>query len=355
MRITVQDSGIGISPDAQARLFRPFEQADSGTTRRYGGTGLGLAIVKRLVALMGGAIRLESQPNVGTTVTIDLTLDISDSPRSPTSVPFNGRALVVESDPTTCDIASTYLRASGLECQVIDDAAAALEHLRLHPDYQVVVIGLGGAGSSTQGLRTAVCADPVLGKLHRILLVDGPFTTDLMETALARPLKRRQLEETLRAWLAAPQIVPPDAETLAPELDIRLAGSDRDRPRLLLAEDNPLNQTVVTLQLKKLGYDVDVVADGAAAVDAYRAGPQRYCVVLMDCQMPRLDGFEATREIRSFEAIHKLHIPILALTANALPEDRQLCLTAGMDDYIGKPVRLHDLDQALNRWGVACG
>ncbi|MBL8097445.1 MAG: PAS domain-containing protein [Anaerolineales bacterium] len=348
VRISVQDSGIGIAPEAQARLFRPFEQADNGTTRRFGGTGLGLAIVKRLLGLMGGDVRLESQLQVGTTVTFDLAFDRSAPTQPVVSTHLTGRALLVEPDPITRDIVAAYLRASGLACHTIGDASTALEHLRMRSDYQVVVIGLWESDRSTEALRQAVAADPKLAGPGCLILTDVPVEPGPGMTVLTRPIKRRQLESALTDCLhpgergpiqPAPTPQPPPAQVWA------------DKPRLLLAEDNPINQTVTTLQLKKLGYDVDVVADGAAAVAAYRANPDRYGAILMDCQMPVLDGLAATREIRAFESSGSLHIPILALTANAMPEDHERCSRAGMDDFISKPVRVHDLHQLLLRWG----
>ncbi len=351
VRVVVQDDGIGIAPEAVARLFQPFEQAESGTTRRYGGTGLGLAIVKRLLDLMGGDVRLESQSGQGTTVTVTVPLGLSaGAPPAPLAAVRQGRVLIVEPDAQASEILATYVKAVGLACDVIADPAAALAHLRQHSRYDVLILGLWENDRATQRLLAFVVDDPELGRLRRVVVTDSPPERGRVDGLVTRPIKRAQLWERIDQALTRHASLPD--QTLAVQAGRLSAEPATARPLALLAEDNPVNQKVALLQLEKLGFDAEVVSDGEAAVAAALAAPDRYALILMDCQMPVLDGFAATRRIRLWEVDQGAgqHIPIIAMTANAMAGDREQCLAAGMDDYLSKPVNRQALSQMLTRW-----
>ena len=342
VRIDVQDTGIGIAPDAQARLFQPFEQAEASTTRRYGGTGLGLALVRRLVDLMGGIVTLNSWPGLGTTVTLALTFEVSSTAVAAQPVLARGRVLIVEPDAFEGEALDRYLSAAGWTCQTVSDVESALGLLKngSTPDLLVADDSLDRpAIDSAHGLLSQL---PLLGQLPRVI-IGQPHGATNRDHHLARPVKRQALMEVVAAVVDG---VRPIA-TPEPEHTITVSVA-RSRPLVLLAEDNPVNQTVARLQLDKLGFDVEVVGDGAAVVAAYQADPARYRLILMDCQMPILDGFEATRAIRQWEqSVSTGPITIIAMTANAMSGDRDECLAAGMDDYLSKPVSRKALEHAL--------
>ncbi len=348
LRFSVEDTGVGIAPEVQARLFHPFEQADRGTTRRYGGTGLGLAIVKRLVSLMGGEVTLRSQLHRGTTVTVDVPLFVltpatpawSDAPRA--------RVLVVEPDRLSARILMDHLRHLGVESVWVDAAKAA----ETAPDGMAgVIVGVWDGDPAANAARRALAHSRVWSTLPRLVLAYPGFHVDAGETLLTRPLKRSAMVTVIET-LCSPKSPERGRHNDKPIL----SGSRPVEPngiRILLAEDNPVNQTVAKLQLQKLGYAIDMVNDGSEAVAAFEAAPNRYAVILMDCQMPVMDGLEATTRIRLLETTRGIHVPVIAMTANAMLEDRERCLAAGMDDFIGKPVRSKDLEQMLQRWVAA--
>ncbi len=348
VHIVVRDQGIGIAPDALERLFKPFEQAESGTTRRYGGTGLGLAIVKRLLDLMEGEVRLESQPGVGTTVSLWIPLDIA--PREPRSAPApRGRVLVVEPELVSGRAIMAYAEAAGFTCEVIADPGAALAHLRLHTRrrYDILLLGVWESDRAMRGLLATVVDDPELSRLRRVVVTDAVLLPNATDGVVARPIKRTQLIERLE------EVASRTAPVIERTLELSVTHTEpAARPVVLVAEDNPINQKVAVLQLEKLGFVAQVVNDGQAAFDCYIADPDRYCLVLMDCQMPVLDGFASTRAIRVWEDEHprRNHTAIIAMTANAMTGDRELCLAAGMDDYLSKPVNRQALSQMIARW-----
>ncbi len=341
VRLSVQDTGIGIAPEALARLFRPFEQAEQSTTRRYGGTGLGLAIVSRLTELMGGRVEVASQPGVGTTMTVHLAFEAA-SPAAPEPA-LHGRAVVIEPDRVNREVLTSYCVAAGLSCREHNDPTRALSTLRERIDYDVIVVGVWKDAPETRLLVDQLAVDPVLSALPRVVISD--VSLEGVERIVARPVRRADLVERLGQALSGDAPVPCRSETVvvvAPPLE-------RQGPQVLLAEDNAVNQKVATLQLERLGYVVDLANDGQAAVEAYQSAPHRYALILMDCQMPVLDGLSATRTIRAWEAEQGLgqHVRVVAMTANAMAGDREECLAAGMDDYVSKPVNRQALHQAL--------
>ena len=350
LRFVVRDTGIGIAPEALKRLFQPFEQAESGTTRRYGGTGLGLAIVKRLLEIMDGQISLESEPGVGTTVTISIALEAAPQQAQP--VARGGRVLVIEPDAFVRDTIVAYVEAIDCRCQAIADPATALSALRLAPDkLDAIILGLWQNEPGTQRLLERLAQDPDLERVQRVVVSDMPVDPTLATNALARPLKRVALLERLDLALSGGR----SEGALVGSIRTEAASREVVHRRVLLAEDNAVNQKVALLQLEKLGFLVDVVSDGQAAIEAYEAEPSRYAMILMDCQMPVLDGFGATRAIRAWEDKQPTapHAFIIAMTANAMAGDREQCLAAGMDDYLAKPVNREALRQTLERWSTS--
>ncbi len=352
--ISVQDTGIGIAPDAVARLFQPFEQAESGTTRRFGGTGLGLAIVKRLLDLMHGDVRLVSLPGQGTTVTLTVPLTAPSFGVSTGAPPVErGRVFVAEPDPQAGEVLQAYVRAAGFACTLFSDPMAALAHLRQQDHYDALVIGVWEDDLATQRLLASVTDDPTLSGLRRVVIAEASSERSQIDGYVFRPVKRAALLERLDQALT--EAAPAPDQTLTVPAGKPIAPITHERPRVLLAEDNPVNQRVALLQLEKLGYDADVVSDGETAVVAAQSTPGRFALILMDCQMPVLDGFAATRKLRAWESEQGrgAHIPVIAMTANAMAGDREQCLAAGMDDYLSKPVNRQALSQMLGRWSPA--
>ena len=360
LRISVNDTGIGIRPEVCARLFQAFEQADGSTTRRYGGTGLGLAICKSLVELMGGEIGVDS--SVGDGSTFWFTLPIVAAGHVP-AVPVLGNlgarhVLVVDDNATNREILEHHLSAGGMRCAMAGDGFEALELLyKAVADgdpFDIGVIDMKMPRMDGIELTAAVRADAKLSGM-RLVLVTSLHSTDELARArgagidayLSKPVKRQELFRAL-------------AQTVGEALPEPAAGStDRSqavtfKARVLLAEDNGVNQVVARNMLKALGCDHVIVKNGAEALEAVQQGG--FDMVLMDCQMPVMDGFAATRAIRQWEKDREQNtgcasrLPVVALTANALVGDAQLCLDSGMDDHLAKPYTRQQLRNILVRW-----
>ncbi len=357
-RIEIKDTGIGMSRKAQGRLFQPFVQADGTTTRRFGGTGLGLAISRQLVGLMGGEIGFESVEGAGSRFWIDLSLPLlSSSPEStPGSLPAGLRVLVLDPQPDEARTLLEHLGALGAKAKAVSTRAEALECLREPPasgPFQVAL--LAAQLPDGPGLEFAAClrADPAIGALRLILIApaDAPVPAEALaaakvESALTLPIR---IEQLYRALLPSGSR-PPFGDSESPHTGSSHA-EDGPGPRLLLAEDNLVNQMVARRMLEKLGCRVDVAGNGSLALAALQATP--YDAVLMDCQMPEMDGYEATRRLRAAgHGAMNTSVPVIALTAFAMPGDRAKCLDAGMSDYVSKPVRAEALVEALTRCGV---
>ena len=352
----VVDSGIGIPLAAQARLFQSFSQADSSTTRRYGGTGLGLVICKRLVELMGGGIAVESAPGAGSTFRFTLSLQPLGGAGGPRADALTGVvALVVQGNASCRAILSRQLAGWGLRCSAIGDGVAALTELRraraAGQPCRLVVIdrqlpGQAGAELCAQLRAEAGAAALTVVLLNPLsLLPGGGIRLPGIDASLSKPVRHAQLRELLLRLLGggSQEGVPP-APRHACGSGMLFSG------RALVAEDNAVNQRLAVAQLGKLGVHADVAADGAEALAALTRLP--YDVVLMDCQMPEMDGFQATRELRRREAARggARRLPVIAMTANALDGDRERCLEAGMDDYLAKPVDIEALSGAIARF-----
>lgn len=356
LRFAVSDTGIGVPATAQASLFQAFTQADASTTRKYGGTGLGLSISKRLVELMGGEIGLESEAGRGSTFWFTLPF-AKGEPKAPSRDPgsLDGvRALIVDDNAASREIVTHHLAAWRVESEAVPSAEAALAALRgaaAGKPFTLVITDMQMPGMDGLSLARAIEADPAIPRASKVLMTS--LGQDLSAEELAaggisacvhKPLRPSSLFEAVAAAVEGRAAAPDKAQPAA--LD-EAAPSANKYFRVLVAEDNAVNQKVALRQLERLGYAADVAANGLEAVAAVQR--QRYDLILMDCQMPEMDGFQATAEIRRLEAEGR-RTPIVAMTANALQGDREKCLEAGMDAYIPKPVRLETMAETLKRW-----
>lgn len=340
-RFEVADTGIGIDADQQAGLFEPFIQADAGTTRRFGGTGLGLAISRELVGVLGGEIGLTSQTGRGSTFWFTVPLWPAVEGDAPPRHSLDGLRVLLMAGEDSAAL-HDQLSAWVVETQVAPDAVAAVGALTVAADegrpFDVAIL-------DQADLPTVVVADPAIPTPKMILVGGEPSPPGRARSAgfnavLTRPVRQSQLYDTLVGVVAAP------AEDRALRTT---AESPSGRGHVLLVEDNDINQTVALGILANLGYSADVAVNGREAVEMATA--QSYQVIFMDCLMPEMDGYEATAAIRLAEGPGR-HVPIIAMTAGALPEDRSRCLDAGMDDHLPKPLMPADVSAALGRWAV---
>ena len=358
LRFTVKDTGIGLSREAIGRLFMPFTQADGSTSRRFGGTGLGLSIAKRLVELMGGRIGADNNlDGAGTTFWFtarfaQISAEDIESVETPPTI-AGSCALIVDDDKSSREILMQYLMSWGIAVDVAADAAHAMELLKssranqVEYDFAIIDYLMPDLDGIDLGKKIRKLDD--YHDLPMILVTafdESGRGGDAVDAGFAgylrKPMKQSSLYDAIafaterKTSLSAPR-------SLAPFTPV--AGA---KNRVLLAEDHEVNQKLAIKQLQKLGYDAVAVADGQEAID--RIAREHFDVVLMDCQMPVVDGFEATRLIRRRETQTGAHIPIIAMTANAMEGDRETCLAAGMDDYIAKPVQMEILRSTLARW-----
>ncbi|KFX70351.1 histidine kinase [Pseudomonas taeanensis MS-3] len=345
---SIRDSGIGITPQAQAQLFESFAQGDSSTTRRYGGSGLGLAISKELVEMMGGHIDVESTPGQGTRFTFDLPLCSEEAEPDPLNQLLNGRpALLASLDGLGLDALSHLLGRWGMRterCQNPERLHGYLEDFATPP---LLVLMAPWPGSASHWLDPL---QPLLQPGQRILLLcpaeqcqQLPPNDSLRLLSLAQPPAVTALRTALNELYEERR-----SEVRSLPQAVR---SDGGAPCILVAEDNAVNQLVVQGFLKKRGYQVRLVPNGLAAVNQYQRDPMAIQLILMDCEMPEMDGFEATRQIRRLERQgNLLAVPIIALTAHILEEHRQRSAEAGMDDFLGKPLDSAQLYSTLDRY-----
>ena len=350
IRFDVIDTGIGIDPGTTAHLFDSFSQADASTTRRFGGTGLGLAICRRLAEAMGGAIGLDSRPGQGADFWVDLPFTTAEEAAAPPGDSLAGRrVLVVDDNHTNRLVLAGQLRAWDVVADVAEDAEDALLRLRLAAAtasaYDAAVIDMEMPGTDGMELARMVRADADVAGTPLLLLSSVPVEADAAARAgfAARLMKPARVTHLCEALVGA--IMPghvPDRGTLAASPAV----TQRVRGTVLVVDDHTINQDVAKGILRKLGYRCDLAGDGVEALAALER--RDYDAGLMDCRMPRMDGFEATAEIRRREAGGR-HVPIVAMTASALVEDRARCLAAGMDDYVSKPVKDQELQTILDR------
>jgi two-component system sensor histidine kinase/response regulator len=369
LKFYVHDTGIGITPEAQARLFEAFSQADSSTTRKYGGSGLGLAIAKRLVEMMEGEIGVQSK--IGGASTFWFTARLEKQAVDPTVTEDRDfaavRVLVVDDNATNRESLCRQIVALKMQAAGAASGPEALQKLQKAAQkgnrYDLALLDLQMPAMDGLTLARAIKADlPIAGtRLVALISLGQACSTEELklaqiDTSLVKPVKQSRLFDCLvNAMDKAP--VP---NTVA-KSDLSLTQADdsqidrqRGKPRILLAEDNRTNQRVALGLLRKLGYGAETVVSGSAAVEALKSIP--YDIILMDCQMPEMDGYDATRAIRTWEqssdqdSNRNSPVHIIAITANAMQGDHEKCLAAGMDDYLSKPIRLQELLAVLNRW-----
>ncbi len=356
VRFEVSDNGIGIDPERIDALFDSFSQADPSTTRRYGGTGLGLAISKQLVELMGGEIGARSQ-EAGSTFWFAVPLHAGrgdGSARRPTAQLAGLRLLVVDDNETNRSILERQVRAWGMQCETAAGGQEALQLLVAAADsgrpYGLCLLDFNMPEMDGIQLTRAIDAAPKLRAVRRILLSSSGGQRGEGEAAgvhgnLTKPVRQSRLFDEIATVMGAagagrPSPTPPPNGARRPQGSV-------PAPRVLLAEDNPVNQRVAVALLEKRGLEVDVAGDGREAVEMSQA--REYAGIFMDCQMPGLDGYQATAEIRRRQG-PRAHTPIIAMTAHSLTGDRERCLAAGMDDYLTKPLRAEALDDRVSRW-----
>ena len=357
VRITIKDTGIGISEDKQASLFEAFTQADSSTTRKYGGTGLGLAISRRLVRLMGGEIEFTSREGEGTTFWFTVEFEKQSAPAAtavvtPRELP-GLPVLIVDDNETNCKLLLHQLHNWRMAPEAVQSPGVALERLSAaraagNP-FQLVLLDYNMPEMNGLELASRIRANPDLAGTSLVLLTSSGERGDAerarragLTAFLAKPVKQSLLFNCIATAVSTGGQAGTDRE---PRLITRhtLSESRLRGARILLVEDNPVNRKVALNLLNRRGYQVDVAEDGGQAVAALQGAA--YDLVLMDCQMPVMDGFAATAEIRKLPG-EKSRTPIIAMTANALEGDKERCLAAGMDDYLAKPVipaKLYDM------------
>ena len=365
IRISVQvgDSGIGMSEEALSRLFMAFTQADGSTTRRFGGTGLGLSISKRLVEAMRGEIEVVSTVGEGSTFSFTLTLENAPPAPGPLETTDYGtrlrglRAMVIDDDPASRDILQRQIASWGMFAVAFATPSEALLALRTAaqagPPFDLALIDMRMPAIDGFSLGRAIRSEPMLSDLKLIMITafdgDGRVGPAALEAGfegfLTKPIRQSRLFDCITA-LVDPGYRPAEQRSVTPVTP--LATGVHRAGRILVAEDNLVNQRVARRQLDKLGFDdIMIVGDGEQAVRAASAGD--FSIIFMDCQMPVMDGYAATRAIRKAESRSGRHVTIVAMTANALDEDRDKCIAAGMDGYVPKPIDLDELRRAVER------
>ena len=367
VRFEVTDTGIGMTEEQRARLFQAFSQADVSTSRRYGGTGLGLAISKQLVELMGGEIGVESEPGKGSTFWFTARLEKGQEGARAAAIPREDfgdlRVLVVDDNETNRKILHQQVTSWGMKNGSPENGQKALEMLReaagRGDPYDLAIVDLLMPGMDGIELAHTIKADPTIASTRLVLLTSMGLRGEAEKARqagfsayLTKPVRQSELYDTLVTVMGLPaEAASTPSRAHAPLVTRHNLREKRavTRAPLLVAEDNAINQKVAVKMLERLGYRADVAADGFEAVEALSRVP--YAAVLMDVQMPEMDGYEATVEIRRREEEGQgRHTPIIAMTANAMQGDREKALEAGMDDYVPKPVKRAELEAVLKRW-----
>lgn len=354
---SVRDTGPGIAQDKLEDIFAPFVQIDPSLTRRHGGTGLGLTISRRIVELLGGEITVDSTVGRGTTFRFTARFGVQENPR-PRVVPRDAeleglRVLVVDDNLTNRRILADILVSWGMKPVLagsgMDALASFMAALHAREPVDVVIIDSAMPGMSGFELASRLRATEGGGRVPIIMLTSAGLKGDAercrevgIDAYLLKPVKQEALFNALAA-----AVKPESGRERVPVVTRYTIEEDRRMLRVLLAEDNLVNQKLAVVLLRKRGWEVVVVDDGAKAVEAVRTGD--FDVVLMDVQMPEMDGLEATRRIREMEKETGRHVPIIAMTAHAMKGDREMCLEAGMDDYISKPLKAADMFEKIER------
>jgi two-component system sensor histidine kinase/response regulator len=364
IRFSVQDTGIGIPEDRMNRLFKSFSQVDGSTTRKYGGTGLGLTISKRLAEMMGGRIGVHSQPGKGAEFWFTAAFEkqhLTEEGKDAVPGPISGkRILIVDDNATNRLVLQRQLNAWGCRVETASGGVEAIEHLHGALDekdpFEIAILDMQMPEMDGETLGKKIKADH---RTQNILLVmmtsigqrgDAPRLEKVGFSAyLIKPVKMSKLYDCLATLSGTKTQGAASCHYKAVATEQSSAEKLNHNVCVLLAEDNLVNQKVATKFLGKLGYHFDVVSNGNQAITALSEKP--YSLVLMDCQMPEMDGYEATGEIRNPESEVLNHqIPIIAMTANAMRGDREACIQAGMDDYLAKPVKPNELKNILEKW-----
>ena len=356
LHVIIQDTGIGIPAEKVGKIFDPFEQAESSTTRRYGGTGLGLAIVSRLVAMMHGRVWAESEIDKGSKFHFTVRLRLGDKKQSCVGSPrFNSmknlRVLVVDDNDTNRRILELTLEQWGMHPVCVGDGYSGIAELQTAYEsgnkFDVALLDYMMPKMDGIELIRRIRKDDRFSKLVIILLTSGGdrFTTDKwkelgIESCLLKPVKNSALHQAIMASFGGSC----DLTIIAPK--IPTIAVSRDKLKILLAEDNIINQKVATGIVEKMGHSVRIAGDGTEVLSIMDT--ESFDVILMDVQMPNMDGFDATRTIREREKLSGSHIPIIAMTAYAMKGDREKCLEVGMDGYVSKPINVNELEQALD-------
>ncbi len=355
LEFAVRDTGIGIPPEGVARLFQSFSQVDASTTRKFGGTGLGLAISKRLAEMMGGAMGVESEVGRGSTFHFTIRAEpMMSKPRSwiaPNPASLAGRTLMlVDDNATNRRILTDTAKGWGMEVRAFTSGPEALTALRAGERFDLAVLDMHMPEMDGAMLAREIRQLREPGAMPLVLLSslggrEGVDHPELFDAFLTKPAKPAQLRETLAGFFR-PTPVTPSAVSTHPFVAAATAAAVRPE-RVLLAEDNVVNQKVALLMLARVGYRADVAANGIEALEAVHR--QRYDIVLMDVQMPEMDGLEAARRMKEIWPARAKRPWIIAITANAMQGDREACLAAGMDDYISKPIKTEELAAAMDR------
>ncbi|HVF16429.1 MAG TPA: response regulator [Steroidobacteraceae bacterium] len=362
LRCEVRDTGIGIPPDRMDKLFQAFTQVDASTTRRFGGTGLGLSIVKKLVELMGGEVGLRSQEGMGSTfwftVRLEYARDLSTPRPAPPTQLHGQRVIIVDDNATNRKVLMGQLAMCRMDAVCASSADEALTLMRqaayAGKPFEVAVLDHQMPGCDGAKLGKMILSEAGLQSTRLILLTssgqrgDGKVFADLgFAGYLLKPVTQRDLTDSMMLVLGTKaEAWHSHTQRIVTRHALRSQRA-KDTQHILLAEDNLVNQKVACRILEKLGYRVDVAIDGQAAVDAWATG--RYHLILMDCQMPVMDGYEAARQIRARESAGT-RIPIIALTAHAMKGADAECSAAGMDDYVSKPIDREQLNAKIERW-----
>ncbi len=354
IRFEVSDTGIGLTAEEQARVFSTYSQVDSSTTRKHGGTGLGLAIARMLTQLMGGEIGVESEKGVGSRFWFTALFREAEAkrrtPQPPVSLAGTFVA-VVDDNRTNRAILERYLQSWGLRERSFESGREALQEMQVAASgddgFDVAIVDMMMPGMDGRAVASEIRSDERLKELVVILLTSAgqsEVPVPGVDAELVKPVRPSQLFDVLHTLLAERSL-----RTDQPAAAVELGPPDRTRQgsRVLVVEDNAANLKVTVRMVERLGYRADVAANGAEAVSILQG--MQYDAVLMDCQMPEMDGYDATGLIRAAEGAGR-HVPIIAMTAAALAGDRERCLAAGMDDYISKPVKLHVVAALLERW-----
>jgi two-component system, sensor histidine kinase and response regulator len=360
LHFTVADTGIGIPADKQKSIFDPFMQADSSTTRNYGGTGLGLTISSRLVEMMGGRIWVDSEIGRGSKFHFTLRAGVASAPPHGKETPpqadiLSGvKVLVVDDNPTNCRIVRDMLNAWGMKADSVESGELALDRLsaaqKAEDPYSLVLTDLHMPGLDGFTLIERLRDDSRIAVDSIMMISSGEHRGDAarcerlgVASYLTKPVRQSDMRSTITAVLSARLQHQPLPHVTA---KARRADGGPGRPlRVLLVEDSPVNQHLASRLLEKRGHRVVVAATGVQALDAIRTSA--FDLVLMDVQMPEMDGFDAVARIREMEKGTTIHIPVIALTAHAMQGDRERCLAAGMDGYLSKPIHSEELDQIL--------